>query len=559
MLPASLKGLHHRGLSHIWGHFPALPLTLHEIGIDISILKTTRQRYRCFWIDTHIPARHASWRQDQQEVEAPQSKLGGEGLISSTRMSSCCVVGCRNRRTKVSDTKLKFYRIPTNTECHQGRRKLWLDAIKRENWTEAAIGNARVCSAHFISGEPSMSKHSPDFAPSVFNCGQEADRKKKNNNTADREPKSERGRLVREGAASTLEWKKYLVSRPIVGFWGRQPGAAEEVTRSEEGADTTSLDHDYVSCPDPDIVDFIQQLRTRVETFGIHRFASSDKDIRFFTRFASYDHLMRFWALIKPSLPFISNVTAAQKGSSMKQSTAATSSLQRIDEMFLFLNYLALGLKPKGLADRFGIDQFTVTRIIATWSNFLFTILGSVRIWLPVEKILEHLPAEFKDYADTTVILDCTELRCQCPSSLLQSEVVSYCTLKGLLGVAPHGAVTFISPLFSGSIHNKQIMKDSGVLSLLRPGMAIMVDGEFLVDDFVPCKVYRPAFLSGRPQTPAGEFRETQALACLRVHVEGLIRRVKEHKFFNTVIPHQLFGNINQLFAVACLLTNYEN
>uniref|UniRef100_A0A3B3IKM4 THAP-type domain-containing protein n=1 Tax=Oryzias latipes TaxID=8090 RepID=A0A3B3IKM4_ORYLA len=238
--------------------------------------------------------------------------------------------------------------------------------------------------------------------------------------------------------------------------------------------------------------------------------------------------------------------------------------LQPMDEMFMFLNYLALGSKQRDLADRYGVHQSTVSRIITTWSNFLYTVLGSVRIWIPEEKIRAHLPAEFKDYADTTVILDCTELRCQCPSSpLLQSEMFSayksHCTLKGLLGVAPHGAVTFISQLYAGSISDKQITRESGILSLLRPGMAIMVDRGFLVDDLVPCKIYRPAFLSGRSQMSACEVRETQAIARLRVHVERLIRRVKEHKFFDTEIPLRLFGNINQLYTVACLLTNYEN
>ncbi len=79
-----------------------------------------------------------------------------------------------------------------------------------------------------------------------------------------------------------------------------------------------------------------------------------------------------------------------------------THSLQPIDEMFMFLNYLALGSKQRNLADRYGVHQSTVSRIITTWSNFLYTVLGSVRIWIPEEKIREHLPAEFKDYADTS-------------------------------------------------------------------------------------------------------------------------------------------------------------
>lgn len=101
-------------------------------------------------------------------------------------------------------------------------------------------------------------------------------------------------------------------------------------------------------------------------------------------------------------------------------------------------------------------------------------------------------------------------------------------TLKGLIGIAPNGVITFISPLYAGNISNKQITWDSGVLSLLLLGMAIMVNQDFLDDDFVPCKIYRPAFVSDNSQIYACEVRETQAPVRLRVHVERLIRQMKE-------------------------------
>ncbi len=135
--------------------------------------------------------------------------------------------------------------------------------------------------------------------------------------------------------------------------------------------------------------------------------------------------------------------------------------------------------------------QSTVRRIITTWVNFLYTVLGSVRIWMSEDAVKANLPKEFQDYPDTQVVIDCTELRCQTPSSLLlQSEVFSsyksHCTFKGLIGMAPHGAVTFVSSLYAGSISDKELLKQSGIVSLLKPGMAIMVDKGFLVDDCVP-------------------------------------------------------------------------
>ncbi|XP_051814909.1 uncharacterized protein LOC110970886 isoform X3 [Acanthochromis polyacanthus] len=114
------------------------------------------------------------------------------------------------------------------------------------------------------------------------------------------------------------------------------------------------------------------------------------------------------------------------------------------------------------------------------------------------------LPRDFHGtYSDTQVILDCTELRCQTPSSLLlQSEVFSksHCTFKAMVGVSPHGALTFVSTLFEGSMSDTKVFRQSRITSLLIPDMAIMVDKGFLVDDLVPGRVHRPAFLSQRTQ-----------------------------------------------------------
>ncbi|XP_051281690.1 zinc finger and SCAN domain-containing protein 30 [Dicentrarchus labrax] len=83
-------------------------------------------------------------------------------------MSACCVSGCKNRHSSTS--KLKLYRIPSGYRPFQAnRRRLWLQAIREVNGsTEELKGNARICGAHFISGEASMDHDSPDFVPSVF-------------------------------------------------------------------------------------------------------------------------------------------------------------------------------------------------------------------------------------------------------------------------------------------------------------------------------------------------------------------------------------------------------
>ena len=74
------------------------------------------------------------------------------------------------------------------------------------------------------------------------------------------------------------------------------------------------------------------------------------------------------------------------------------------------------------------------------------------------------MPADFKEkFSITRVIIDCTEVRCEMPSSfLLNSELFSsyknHVTLKGLVGIAISGAITFISQLYTISISDREIV-----------------------------------------------------------------------------------------------------
>lgn len=230
-----------------------------------------------------------------------------------------------------------------------------------------------------------------------------------------------------------------------------------------------------------------------------------------------------------------------------------------IEELFLFLVYLSLGLKEKDLGDRFNIHQSTVSRIISTWVHFLYTLLGAVVIWMSPESVRATMPSVFGKYSDTQVLIDCTEMRCQMPSSLLLqremfSQYKSHTILKGMIGVSPHGAVTFVSSLYSGSISDKELLRQSGIIPLLDKDMALMEDKGFRIDDLVICKVYRPPFLSKKFQLSHEEVMVTQDIARLRIHVERTIRCIKKNKLFDTVIPLTIAGSINQLFAVKPLV-----
>ena len=60
---------------------------------------------------------------------------------------SCCAYGCTNRREENGDRSLPRGK----KEEQQELRKKWIQACKRENWSEQQINNARICRDHFIT------------------------------------------------------------------------------------------------------------------------------------------------------------------------------------------------------------------------------------------------------------------------------------------------------------------------------------------------------------------------------------------------------------------------
>ena len=117
---------------------------------------------------------------------------------------------------------------------------------------------------------------------------------------------------------------------------------------------------------------------------------------------------------------------------------------------FFFLSWLRLGSPLKHTVWLFDLFKSTASRYIITWANFIYFKLGCVPIWRTKDIVIETMPEFFRDtYPDMRVIIDSTELFCQKPSSLtIQSSLFSHykhhITYKGLVGISPSGAVTFL-------------------------------------------------------------------------------------------------------------------
>lgn len=243
-------------------------------------------------------------------------------------------------------------------------------------------------------------------------------------------------------------------------------------------------------------------------------------------------------------------------------------SLEPREEFFLVLCRLRRGFAEKHLAHLFGISQSTVSRTFLSWINYMYLKFGQVSIWPNREVIRATMPDSFKEkYSCTRVIINCTEIRCQMPSSLLLnsklfSSYKNHVTLKGLVGIAPSGAITFISQLYSGSISDREIVERSGFLKLeFDNGDTVMADKGFTIEDLLPLGVTLniPPFLGSNSQMTAEDVIKTQEIASVRVHVERAINKIKNFHLWDSVVPLSLFGVVNQMWSVCAFLCNIQD
>ena len=168
--------------------------------------------------------------------------------------------------------------------------------------------------------------------------------------------------------------------------------------------------------------------------------------------------------------------------------------LSPINEFLLVLCRLRLGLIEEDLAFWFNISQPTVSHIFITWINCLYHKFKEVDIWPSRDQVDHYMPRNFKDsYSSTCCIIDATEIFIEQPSSpvaqqLTFSNYKNHNTLKGLIGITPSGAISFVSELFGGCISDRNLTIKCGILDKFERGDSLMADKGFTVADLLePC------------------------------------------------------------------------
>lgn len=259
--------------------------------------------------------------------------------------------------------------------------------------------------------------------------------------------------------------------------------------------------------------------------------------------------------------------TDASAQTGRKNETGRYRTLRLIDEFLLVLMRLRLGLLLDDLADRFKISTSTCSVIFCKWIDYLYVQLEFLVKWPSRENIDATMPFSFKEkYPDCRVVIDCTEIQTETPSSLqlrslLYSDYKSHMTYKSLVGISPAGVVTFVSDLYAGSISDKQITKLSGLVDQCEVGDSIMADKGFVISDLTTPKGVKltiPPFKKKDRQFSKREVRETKNIANLRIHVERQMERIKNFRILQGVMPITMSHQATKIWKTCTRLTNLQ-
>ena len=512
-------------------------------------------------------------------------------------VTSCCVPECNQKGKKTSTgEKVSFFEFPRSPL----RRKQWIHAIRREEGREFKIvGGTKVCSLHFRREDIRKSFNGRAYVaaggvPSKFAWSVPSPRKRKA--PPKRHPQPPRKKLLT--AASTASQAELVSETDTMAKSLSE--STSTATNSKSNRNTEPNDTDLEFNAEKKIEELLKlrpentELKKKldeaekqleaisVRLFSLERF-TSDADINFYTGLPNYATFLALFNFLNPgedgenirprtTLKDVpedfydadseedENVTPAKKGRPRK--------LKPVEEFFIVLCRLRRGFSERHLAHLYGVAQSTISRLFVPWINFMYLKFGQVCIWPSKSVVQATMPADFREkFPSTRVIIDCTEVFCEMPSSLLlNSELFSsyknHVTLKGLVGIAPSGGITFVSQLYTGSISDCEIVLRSGILSQsFDDGDSVMADKGFQIQDILPLGVDLniPPFLGSDAQMSAEDVVRTQQIASLRIHVERAINKIKNFRIWNGVVPLSLFSVVNQMWTVCAFLCNTQD
>ena len=235
------------------------------------------------------------------------------------------------------------------------------------------------------------------------------------------------------------------------------------------------------------------------------------------------------------------------------------------DQIFITLMKLRQNYTNLHLAQLFSCSVGTISNIVITFLHVLHRLLFEDLMTTIPSRNKNKLcsPSSFSQYSSCRIIIDCRDIEVATPS-LMSQQNATYSSYRGmnsfkvLTGVAPNGVLTYVSNLYPGSISDKAIVQQSGLLKHFVAGDLILADKGFLIQDIVPngVSVNIPPFLEHGRFTES-EAKVTKSIARCRIHVERANARLKDFKILSFVPPY-LRSYVDTVFQLCAAIVNLQ-
>ena len=503
-------------------------------------------------------------------------------------VKSCCAIGCTNCYKKGSG--IQFYIFPQD----KVKRAQWIAAVEQKNWKPNSF--SWICSVHFVSGSKSNNPLSPDYVPSIFNhLASPARRRAKEELDKFRRRSEVKKRRVlncqkQEAANSLLSLSNFgngiTYCEPYTGTCTMTDLSMAEIsvamnekeeleslvkslTKKIETLETENAELRQTSeALEIKCQNLKQQYEQEKERSSIleaaaasHDFVKSlqgqDEKVKYYTGLPTYTCLIAVFELVFPP-----------------PQTDDRFSLPYLNQFVLLLMKMRLNLGDQDLGYRFGVHQSTISRYFNKVLNVMYTRLQPLVKWPGKKELLETMPTDFqKHFGRCIVVIDCFEVFLERPSNPMAraqtfSNYKHHNTVKFLVGIAPQGAVTFISRGWGGRVSDVYLTENCGLLNNLSHGDLVLADRGFTIDKSVGiycAEVKIPPFTRGKPQLTKSEVDFSRQLSRVRIHVERVIGMIRQkYTLLESTVPitfvltdkSDCISTLDKIVFVCCALCN---
>lgn len=306
----------------------------------------------------------------------------------------------------------------------------------------------------------------------------------------------------------------------------------------------------------------ISQLKTKNKLlklcikFGAHCIKDDDKKTCFYTGLNKYSVFHSLFTVLSPLFPYQRHVCL-------------------IDELFIVLMKLRLGIPHEDLAYRTGYSVQRISQIFHKWINVMSIELKCLIQWPDDECLRRNMPDCFRKtsgYSRVKCIIDCFEIYIDRPVSF-QARAATYSnykrhnTAKVFIAIAPTGSISFISNSWGGRVSDKVITQKSGFLDFIEQGDIVLADRGFNIYDELACAgayLKIPSFTKGKAQLSQREVEVSRQLARVRIHVKRVIGQLrKKYKILSQTLPISLIScpsknncTLDRILITTAALTN---